>query len=362
MKALRRFFIPGFTIFSLILILSCARQIYNVAYPTLNDGKYDSEFPYKSCSQELDRIVETVKRLHSSAYYESYVIPAEARLTRENLKSIKDYAVEKIYYNRSSSGTGTIFYFDGRRVAILTCAHIMDYPDTIFTYYADSDGNSTDLHTVAFKKSQTNFVADLPERGELDILAVDADLDVAILGREYEDRPPMGLPVLDYPLGQAKQLEWGSFVYLVGYPIGYQMVTKGIVSSPNRDRNGSFLVDALFNKGFSGGLVLAIKDGVPNFELVGMARAVSGNFQYILKPDPHMSEELYDPNIPYNDDIYVEYKQDINYGVTHVVSIEAIMHFIRRNEMKFSLNGFNFDNIFQNDLEQAAESDTSKTE
>ncbi|MCK7529466.1 MAG: hypothetical protein MZV64_73895 [Ignavibacteriales bacterium] len=52
------------------------------------------------------------------------------------------------------------------------------------------------------------------------------------------------------------------------------MVTKAIVSNPSRDESGSFLVDAVVNNGMSGGLVLAIKDGVPNFEMVGMIQWV----------------------------------------------------------------------------------------
>ena len=34
-------------------LFSCARQIYEVTYPTLLDGKYDSEFPYRSSSKQL---------------------------------------------------------------------------------------------------------------------------------------------------------------------------------------------------------------------------------------------------------------------------------------------------------------------
>ncbi|MCZ7609952.1 MAG: hypothetical protein M5U17_07265 [Ignavibacterium sp.] len=42
---------------SVILLISagCSTISYETIYPTLNDGKYDSEFPYKSTSEELKK-------------------------------------------------------------------------------------------------------------------------------------------------------------------------------------------------------------------------------------------------------------------------------------------------------------------
>ena len=44
----------------LLSFISCAKKIYQVAYPTLYDGKYDSEFPYKNCSQQLHDISTSI--------------------------------------------------------------------------------------------------------------------------------------------------------------------------------------------------------------------------------------------------------------------------------------------------------------
>ena len=57
----------------LLWLAGCSKRIYRVAYPTLNDGKYDSEFPYKSSSAELEEITRTIKKLTAIAYYKSYV-------------------------------------------------------------------------------------------------------------------------------------------------------------------------------------------------------------------------------------------------------------------------------------------------
>ena len=69
----------------------------------------------------------------------------------------------------------------------------------------------------------------------------------------------------------------------MGFPMNYKMVSNAIVSSPNYDGKGGFLIDAVVNKGFSGGVVLAIKDGIPNFELVGIIRAVPEENEYLLR-------------------------------------------------------------------------------
>ena len=179
----------------------------------------------------------------------------------------------------------------------------------------------------------------------MEILAVDYKNDIVLLGKEFIRYQQNIIPVFDYPLGSAKKLEWGSFVYMVGFPKGHQMITKGIVSQPNRDKKGSFLVDALFNKGFSGGIVLAIRDGVPNFELVGMAGSVSADVNYLMVPPANIKEREFDPRIPYNDNIFVKADRTINYGITFIISSEIIREFLLKNkegvlERGFSLGDF----------------------
>ena len=53
-----------------------------------------------------------------------------------------------------------------------------------------------------------------------------------------------------------------------------------------------FLVDAVFNRGYSGGIVLAIRDGVPNFELVGLVKSVPAEYEYVMKPIMTNNQEL----------------------------------------------------------------------
>ena len=68
--------IKSILIFSALLILlelsGCSTVSYETIYPTLKDGKYDSEFPYKSTSDELNKISESIHRVNSTAFYKIY--------------------------------------------------------------------------------------------------------------------------------------------------------------------------------------------------------------------------------------------------------------------------------------------------
>ena len=343
---MKKYFV--FIFFLVIFLWGCSRKIYQVAYPTLNDGKYDSEFPYKNASSELKEIAQSVRKLSAIAYYKSYVFDEKNQLLKSDLKK-NDYrklAIKEIYYNNSVIGSATIISYIGRRITLLTCAHIVDFEDTLYTYFRTESGLQTPfLQSIAIKQKQKNFVADLPERGDLEILAMDTKLDVALLGRVFTSDSYFPLPVFDYPFGRALELEWGSFVYLIGYPKGYLMVTRGIVSQPDRDHEGSFLVDALFNRGFSGGIVLAVKDGVPNFELVGLASSVAADFEYNIVPPEDVSSSRFDPRIPYKGDVYVEFNRVINYGITFIVSTEIILDFVKANLNRLRDKGYDLSSL-----------------
>ncbi|MCU0415447.1 MAG: serine protease, partial [Ignavibacteriaceae bacterium] len=149
--------------------------------------------------------------------------------------------------------------------------------------------------------------------------------------------------VFNYPMGKAKELDWGSFVYIFGFPINYQMVTKAIVSNPGRDESGSFLVDAVINNGMSGGLVLAIRDGVPNFEMVGMIQWVPEEEENILVPKPLKNNERYNPIVPYQGEEFVKRFSSIRYGIARVISAEKISSFLKENSTILSKKKYYLD-------------------
>ena len=325
-----------------LLLNSCAPRLETV-YPTLNDGKYDSEFPYKSSSAELERISECVQRINSTVFYRIYKFAPEdniifSKLSDELLKQKVDSVA---YGNNSLSGTAFTVSSENGAIALITCAHIVSFPDTIVAYRTDKNGMTTPyIETISIKDRESIYVAGFPEGSEVDLLAKDDQADIALIGKKYSSQTGFRIPVLPYPVGFSKQLEWGTFVYLFGYPINYQMVTKAIVSSPNRDSQGSFLVDAVVNPGFSGGLVLAIRDGVPHFELVGMVQWVPEEDEVFLAPQKLGSGRKYNTLIPYEGDIYPKIHKSIKYGITKIISVESIKDFLQKNRVMLKSEGY----------------------
>jgi len=334
---------------SSFIALSCGPSAYKTVYPVLSDGAYDSEFPYRSSSQQLEQIMESVKRVSCIAYYKVYSFRADEKIKLRNITSdlLDRFDDSSVFTNNSTSGTATVIYSSGRRLALLTCAHVVGFPDTVVTYHINAERRLTDnISSIAFKKRQSNFVAMLPE-GEVSILAIDIDADLAVLGTELNVPPSRPIPAFRYPLGSAKELDWGAFVYLFGYPSGFKMITKGIVSNPNKDRHGSFLIDAVFTRGFSGGICLAIRDGIPNFELVGMVKLVAAHTSYVVTPGREYGSVEFDSSVPYTGNVYVERKTEIEYGITQAISVERIREFLEENSTLLSTMGYSVSGLLQ---------------
>ena len=120
---------------------------------------------------------------------------------------------------------------------------------------------------------------------------------------------------------------------------------KPIISTPNKDGKGSFVIDAVVNRGSSGSFVLAIKDGVPNFELVGIVQWVPEEESNILIPKILKNNEAYNPIVPYKGEQFVKRYSSIRYGIANIISIETVIGFLKDNrellnEKKFYIDGF----------------------
>ena len=340
-----------FVIFlSLLFNLSCSSSISKMVLPELNDGKYDSEFPYKNASKELEEITETIKLIHSMAFYKSYTFDKNTKLKKDEprFKHLKDFAKTETFFHESVGGTATVIYSKNGKALFLTCAHILDFPDTLIFYYEDVIGQKTDyISGIAIKTKQTNYIPELKSADKLKILTYDKKLDLAVLSGEFSVFESLQIKTFKYPLGKAENLNWGTFVYLFGYPLSNKMITKGIVSPPKYSGGSIFYVDANINKGFSGGLVLAIKDGIPNFELVGIVRSGVGKINYYITPQPNKSYPLVNSGIPYEDKLYVNKNLNLRYGITNVISIESILKFLKKNKNKFTEAGYDLGDFFK---------------
>ncbi len=344
-KLTTRILILIFIASQLIIQTSCTKKIYDVVYPTLSDGRYDSEFPYRNSSKQLEEIANSVKMLNYIAYYKAYYFNENQNINIDDLNSKKiiDKAQDIVYFNETVSGTATIIFYDGIKVGLLTCAHIGSYPDTLYNYFESfSEKSPRIVKNMAIKVREHYFVNEIPGEIDFEVIATDKKRDLAILSKKATNDPFQRIKPFKYPIGESSNLELGSFVYIIGYPMGHKMITRGIVSNRRDNESDSFLIDALFNRGFSGGIILAILDGVPNFELVGMAKSVSAKNQYFLTPAPMNDQSEYESNIPYTGDIHVKKFEDINYGITYTISTDEISDFLKENETQLLQKGFNF--------------------
>ena len=325
------------------LLASCSSSIYREMYPTLIDGRYDSEFPYRGCSTQLEQISETVKQITVMAHYKTYQFLLDDSVQSENVSRVlmRGKLPEPSYQDHNVAGTGTIISDNNGKIALLTCAHVVDFPDTVVTRYRDPNYRLTPyIRSISIKSSQTSFLNEIAGSTSLEILAFDRDADLAILGQELTAQQDARVRVFTYPLGRAKDLEWGSFVYLFGYPSGFRMITKGIVSLSKKPPLGSFIVDAVVSPGASGSIALAVRDGVPNFELVGIIKMFAARTSYVLKPSWLGDDVQYDPLEPYRGDMFVERKTEAHEGIAFAIPAETILSFIEENQQRLARRGY----------------------
>jgi hypothetical protein len=318
-----------------------------VAKPEQN-GRYVTEFPFHNASDRLEVITQSVSKLITVAYYKTYQFDKDDHFNQYSLslRLLKKNAASVTITHESISGTATLISYNNGKVAFLTSAHILDFPDTVISYFDASQTLSTnEIRSIAIKERQENYCRSLPGCGPMNILAMDREIDVAIIGHTCNEQE-QNMKVFGCRAGHARELGWGSAAYVIGYPMGNLMVTRGIVSSPNSDESGSFMMDALFNRGFSGGIILAERDSTPEFELVGMVRSAYSKKEYMLKPEKEIHEFNYNTNTSYTGEIHIGTEETINYGVTYAISMESIRAFYRKYRPGLILSGYNLDPFF----------------
>jgi hypothetical protein len=182
----RRIFFVSLLLLS-VLIFSCTKEVYLTGEALVRDGKYDSSYPHLSTAEYIEEIIKSVQPVSSNAYYSNYYFSAADQVTESALReqNFKEMAISQEPSNTNVRGSATIIYSGDRRVALLTSAHVVDFPDTILTYYTDLAGRNTEyLQSIAVKTRQMNYVSTLPRLRDksLEIIAIDRQTDVAIIG------------------------------------------------------------------------------------------------------------------------------------------------------------------------------------
>jgi S1-C subfamily serine protease len=329
-----------------LLISGCSRKYVQTERGP--QAYYQTGFPVHDTSRELEQAFRSIKRIEVTGYYRTYRFPQTSSIRMTDLQRRDTFlrAVEEFTFDYTKSGTAVIVSATSSRMALLTNDHVIDFPDTIVQYYSDPaepsivDIGEQIVESVSVKINQVNLVYDVIGFYQFHVLVRDSQRDIALLGTDaIEQDSPGRFSTLRFQPGDPTRLSWGSFVYILGYPRGYKMVTRGIVSDPNRDRQGSFLLDGLFNRGISGGVILAVRGDTGELEWVGMARAGSSQTELLLTPERRKIDE-HGILLPYEGKLYIERKPRIDYGITISVPMTSIQDFFSRHERQILRHGF----------------------
>jgi len=300
---------------------------------------YQTASPVNDVSGQLEEAFRAVKRILVTGVYDHYRFsPETAPLEGDSLgDAVFALAVDTFRSSNSRGASAVQIASTTRGVTLVTNNHAVSFPDTVVQYadevwtgHAKARGRRP-IAEISVKRNQYNLVQERMTSQPFEILARDASSDLALLGAAYPtDAEVSPVPVLSVRAGDSDRLSWGSFVYVLGYPGGYPMVTRGIVSDPRGQTTSSFLIDGLWNEGISGGPILAVRGDDGSLEWVGIARAAAGKTEPRLVPDP---EALQDPErrLVYEGRIYLEDVQQILYGISFAVPLNTIRAFIDRN-------------------------------
>ncbi len=322
----------------LLFVTSCALQTRKVVPISKKAPKsvYLSGAPERPVSPHLEKIVPAVKLISSLTFYRAWQFMLNDSITREKLSQINldAVAVKSYIYERPSSGTAVALFSQGKRMVYLTVNHVVNHPDTVYSFYPAENRPheaSPYIQSFAVKIRQSTNIVSGPRSSMPVTLNFDREKDLALVGIKLLDGAPTSARLLNVPFGKAAELHWGTFVYLLGFPQGRLILNQSLVSEPNRDADHGFLLSALVSRGISGGIILAIRDSVPNFELVGIATALGAQSQYYLKPDIQSNDPFINMRKPYEGKLYIGQRIGNNSGIVYAISAEAIVNFIRKS-------------------------------
>ena len=323
---------------------SCARQNLPASKTSYKaDGKYDYGPPEQDVSAQLDKIAHSIYRLNVITFYKVYTFHKSTKITMRRFKlgNTDDFAASHTVTNHSVLGTASVIYANSEKAVLLTCAHVVNFKDTIITYFPDSSGI---ISNVATKIKQVNYITGL-ENPNVKLIATDKKHDIALLMASVS--PDEDVSVMPFPTGKSSELDWGTFVYVMGFPKGYKMVENGIVSKSDNSKDGFFLTNAIFNRGISGGPVFAVRDGSPRFEWVGIASSAAGSDIFYLEPNIE-NTDIYSKKEPFRGELFINKKRVINYGVTFSVSMDEIIRFVKSIKPELEQQGIDTQYFFNN--------------
>lgn len=225
-----------------------AQQLESIV---INDGKYDDHNAFVDESKySLEKILESVEMIGCTV---GYVID----YTDEKGKPASKTEEIKVL------GSGVTIEKKKGKAYIITNCHITDVE---YSSEVPPGAKIKEVYRRIYIIKDGLFCK---ENIDAKKVASDKSLDVALL----EVKDSKDFKKFPYKIGNSDDLSPGNFVWIAGNPFGIEdYVLKGNVSKKNYPgRSDWFMIGCDVQSGYSGGAVIAIRDG--KYELVGLVVA-----------------------------------------------------------------------------------------
>ncbi len=258
-------------------LMNLVRQAY--------DNKYDNH-SFFTTNEYLENIYKSCYEIHTSHQYEVDYYDLTKKLKKDKKGRIKRPIKETKTQYIMSAGSSSGLKIVDNELYLITNHHVVSpefeemdvYNFVIPVGHAKLKKTKVLLFTNPKLDPETKeHISD--EGLELELVASDKDLDIAVLKTKKQDYDKIKDYITYGNFGDSSDLSPGNWLYAIGYPnmLSNQLV-QGIYKGndnphyPNDDT--IYHMSCTVIPGNSGGPVYALRDGVP--ELVGIARQTHG--------------------------------------------------------------------------------------
>ncbi len=300
-----------------------------------DEGFYQNHVQSDRVRLQIEEGFDFVRRIQSTATYRTYHyyndnLPTKAELENAGLE---DSAALIKVNDHSTAGTAIIISNNRGRLALLTAAHTVSYPDTIW-HYAEkpsrgSDSGNSPVKAVSVRDMLHQFVFLESDIALIESVVLDDSKDLAVMRSRSTDRNLEDMSPVTLPAGDVGSVKTGDRFYALGFPKGVRMVTQGSISRSGKS-NRSIVLDMPMNRGFSGGAVFAVRSDGSGLQWIGMITSAMGDQVTMLTPGDRPVAD-YDPELPYEGELFISTQTRIFYGITWSVDIDQIREFLLSN-------------------------------
>lgn len=328
----------GFYLIVIILLAYSCRSTVPVSHKAYIQSKEANK--QKAIRHLLDKTYKT----YGAADYQNYFFAYEEQVADKDLKkiSLKEFRTKTT--TESALGTSTHIHTQNNKMVFLSCYHTFHFPDTIKQYYLNEKGYPTPyLAHLRIKSKQIQFAKKNGYTFLLDIMAKDKTHDIAFLVGKSPEKYALQssmyfIPPKAYPAGQES--------IICGFPAGYHMTTTAMISKPNPEDPEFILLDANFDKGYSGAPFLIYHATCDCYRIGGIITSAASETKNILIPEYEGHERKYNANIPYNENAFVHHDKRIRPGITFTTTAEKIKEIYFQNKYLLEEKDVNLECVF----------------